>query len=266
MAIHGASSASQMTDAGAPASERQGAGGWQEATIEAIASLTPRVKSFMLRPPLWRPFVAGQHLDIRLTAPDGYQAQRSYSVASAPDAEGTYELAIEALEGGEVSPFFHEVAQVGDRIEIRGPFGGYFNWTVANRGPILLIGGGSGVVPLISMVRHRAARQSDVAMGRLFGARGMADAAFADELQAFDAAADDFRLAFALSREEATRPQDFSGRIDAAVIGNVLGTIGRAPRTVYVCGANRFVEAVTTHLVAVGQPPATIRTERFGGA
>ena len=255
-----------MTDAGPAARENKGAGGWQEATIEAIAALTPRVKSFMLRPPLWRPFVAGQHLDIRLTAPDGYQAQRSYSVASAPDAEGVYELAIEALEDGEVSPFFHEVAQVGDTIEIRGPFGGYFNWTVANSGPILLIGGGSGVVPLMSMVRHRAARQSDAPMVLLYGARTMAEAAFAGELQALDAAADGFRLFFAFSRQAAVRPKDSSGRIDAAVIGSVFAAIGAAPRTVYVCGSNRFVEAVTTHLVAMGQRPATIRTERFGGA
>jgi ferredoxin-NADP reductase len=255
-----------MTDADIPVRERQEAAGWQEATIEAIEQLTPRIKSFMLRPPEWKPFVAGQHLDIRLTAPDGYQAQRSYSVASAPESEGAYELAIEMLDDGEVSPFFHEVAQVGDTIEIRGPFGGYFNWTAADGGPVLLIGGGSGVVPLTAIARHRAALQSSAPMLLLYAARSMADAAFAGELQAIDAAEDGFQLIFAFSREAATRPKDISGRIDAAAIGRALEALGQTPHTTYVCGSNRFVEAVTTHLVAAGLPAAAIRTERFGGA
>ena len=234
--------------------------------IEAIAPLTPRIKSFMLRPPVWHPFVAGQHLDIRLTAPDGYQAERSYSVASAPEMQGVYELAVEELEDGEVSPYFHEVAQVGDTIEIRGPFGGYFNWMAAEGGPILLIGGGSGVVPLMSMVRHRAAQHSDASVALLYGARGMSDAPYAGELQALDSANDGFRLFFAFSREAAVRTKDFSGRVNDAVIGAVLEALGGDPHTTYVCGSNRFVETVTTHLVAMGQPPSMIRTERFGGA
>jgi ferredoxin-NADP reductase len=255
-----------MTDAGAADRERRSAAGWQEAVIAAITTLTPRINSFVLRPPVWRPFVAGQHLDIRLTAPDGYQAQRSYSVASAPESEGAYELAIEMLDDGEVSPFFHEVAQVGDTIDIRGPFGGYFNWTAADGGPLLLIAGGSGVVPLISMARHRAAQHSTAPMAMLYGARTMADAAFAGELQAMDAAGDGFSVAFAFSREAAVRPKDISGRIDAVTIGRALEALGSAPRTTYVCGSNRFVEAVTGYLVAMAIPAAAIRTERFGGA
>jgi ferredoxin-NADP reductase len=240
------------------------AGAWQEAVIEAVSPLTARVKSFMLRPGVWRPFTAGQHLDIRLTAPDGYQAQRSYSVASAPEMEGLYELAIEELDDGEVSPFFHEVAQTGDSIEIRGPFGGHFNWSAEDGGPVLLIGGGSGIVPLMAMARHRAARQADAPMTLLYGARSLADAPFAEELLRLDAARDGFRLAFAFSREAASRPGDFNSRIDADVLGTVLRGMD-APHTIFVCGANRFVETVTTHLVALGQPPASIRTERFGG-
>jgi ferredoxin-NADP reductase len=255
-----------MTELGGAGASSAAAHDWQEAVIDAILPLTPRIKSFMLRPPVWHPFVAGQHLDIRLTAPDGYQAQRSYSVASAPESEGVYELAIEALEDGEVSPYFHEVAQVGDTIELRGPFGGYFNWSAAEGGPILLIGGGSGIVPLMSMVRHRAAQRSAAPVVLLYGARTLAEAAFAGELGALDEAGDGFRAVFALSREAARRPQDVSGRIDSAVIGRALEILGDAPRTTYVCGSNRFVEAVTTHLVAGGQPPAAIRTERFGGA
>jgi ferredoxin-NADP reductase len=251
-----------MTDAAAQASHP--AGGWQEAVIEAVTPLTARVKSFILRPSVWRSFTAGQHLDIRLTAPDGYQAQRSYSVASAPETQGLYELAIEALDDGEVSPFFHEVAQAGDTIEIRGPFGGHFNWSADDGGPVLLIGGGSGIVPLMAMARHRAARRSGAPMALLYGARSLADAPYAEELLRLDSAQDGFRLAFAFSRQAASRPGDFSGRIDAEILRAVLGGM-ETPRVTFVCGANRFVETVTTHLVALGQPPASIRTERFGG-
>ena len=254
-----------MTDATA-ATERETGRGWQEAVIDAIMPLTPRIKSFMLRPPVWHPFIAGQHLDVRLTAPDGYQAERSYSVASAPEMEGVYELAIEELDDGEVSPFFHEVAQVGDTIEIRGPFGGYFNWMTSDGGPVLLIGGGSGIVPLMSIARHRVAQNSTAPMVLLYGARTMADAPFAGELEAFDAEHDGFHLFFAFSRQAAVRRQDFSARINDAVIGRVLEAAGGRPHTTYVCGSNRFVETVTTHLVAMGQAPGTIRTERFGGA
>jgi ferredoxin-NADP reductase len=254
-----------MTEASASAPEHHGVG-WQEAVIEAITPLTPRIKSFILRPPVWRPFIAGQHLDVRLTAPDGYQAQRSYSVASSPEREGVYELAIEELDDGEVSPYFHEVAQAGDSFEIRGPFGGYFNWTVADGGPILLIGGGSGVVPLMSILRHRAALGSQAPVVLLFGARTMADAPFAGELETLEAGGQGFHLFFALSREPARRPQDMSGRIDGGIIGRALAALTATPHTTYVCGSNRFVEAVTTHLVAMDLPPAAIRTERFGGA
>ena len=254
-----------MTEETAQARQKPGAQ-WQEAVIEAITPLTPRMKSFVLRPPLWRPFVAGQHLDVRLTAPDGYQAQRSYSVASAPEREGVYELAIEALADGEVSPYFHEIAEAGDSIEIRGPFGGHFNWTAADRGPVLLIGGGSGVVPLMSMVRHRAARGGDSPVVLLCGVRTMAEAPFAAELQALDAAADGFRLLFAVSREKAARAQDFSGRIDADALASALAALPGVPHTTYVCGSNRFVEAAANQLVAMGLPASAIRTERFGGA
>jgi ferredoxin-NADP reductase len=248
------------------AAGRETARGWQEAVIDAITPLTPDIKSFLLRPSAWHPFIAGQHLDIRLTAPDGYQAQRSYSVASAPEMEGVYELAIEALPDGEVSPFFHEVAQAGDSIEIRGPFGGHFNWSAADGGPVLLIGGGSGVVPLMSMARHRAAQRSAAPMLLLYGVRSLAEAAYANELQALEAAGNGFRVIFVVSRESATRPQDVSGRIGEALVGRALEMLGGAPRTTYVCGSNRFVETAAGHLVAMGQPPATIRTERFGGA
>jgi hypothetical protein len=159
MATLGANSASPVTDtppalAGAPKLN------WQQATIVGIASDTPRVKSFLFTTPAPLAFRAGQHVDVRLTAPDGYQAERSYSIASAPERTDGIELAIERLDDGEVSPFFHEVAEIGDAIELRGPIGGHFVWSVEDGGPLLLLGGGSGVVPLMSMLRHRAARGS----------------------------------------------------------------------------------------------------------
>jgi ferredoxin-NADP reductase len=255
-----------MTDAaGRDLPSGGSAGGWQDAVIEAITPLTARVKSFLLRPARWCPFIAGQHLDIRLTAPDSYQVQRSYSVASAPEMQGVYELAIEVLDNGEVSPFFHEVAETGDSIEIRGPFGGHFNWSAEESGPVLLIGGGSGIVPLMSMARHRAARKANAPMALLYGARSLADAPYAVELLRLQQASDGFRLAFAFSREEAKRPGDFSGRINGGILREMLEGMETQPRVTFVCGANRFVETVTAHLVALGQPPASIRTERFGG-
>ena len=167
---------------------------WQEATIKAIASDTPRVKSFLFAPASPISFRAGQHVDLRLTAPDGYQAERSYSIASAPERTDGIELAIERLDDGEVSPFFHDVAEIGDPIELRGPIGGHFVWSVEDGGPLLLLGGGSGVVPLMSMLRHREARGSNIPALLLFSARTWDDVIFRDELIAMHHRNDGFRL------------------------------------------------------------------------
>jgi ferredoxin-NADP reductase len=156
-----------MTDAISPSHQVP----WHEAVIVKIESQTAGVKSFLLRPQNWRSFRAGQHLDLRLTAPDGYQVQRSYSVVSAPELEGLYELVVERLDDGEVSPFLHDVAEVGDAIEIRGPIGGHFAWGRDDGGPLLLVGGGSGVAPLLSILRHRAAVASGVPAILLYAAR-----------------------------------------------------------------------------------------------
>ncbi|TIW98142.1 MAG: oxidoreductase, partial [Mesorhizobium sp.] len=159
---------------------------WQTAGIVRIEKRTPRITSFFFQPS--RPFIyrAGQHVDVRLTAPDGYQARRSYSIASAPETNGAIELAIEKLDDGEVSPFFHEVAAIGDEIELRGPLGGHFVWPDGGSGPLLLVGGGSGVVPLMSMVRHRAAHSSTVPVVLVFSARVWDEVIFRDELIALD--------------------------------------------------------------------------------
>jgi ferredoxin-NADP reductase len=238
---------------------------WQEAVIEQIVPETATVKSFLLRPRRWRPFMAGQHLDLRLTAPDGYQAQRSYSVASAPETEGAYELVVERLDDGEVSPYFHDVAELGDAIEIRGPFGGHFAWRASDGGPLLLIGGGSGLAPLMSIIRHRTHRGSDVRAILLYGVRTWDDVIFREELIARDEAERNFDVLFSLSRDTARRPQDASRRIDGPLLRSALERVGVEPKLTFVCGSNPFVEAVTSHLVDLHIPAQTIRTERFGG-
>jgi ferredoxin-NADP reductase len=238
---------------------------WQEAVIERIESQTARVKSFFLRPQSWRSFRAGQHLDIRLTASDGYQAQRSYSVASPPELKGLYELVVERLEYGEVSPFFHDVAEIGDVVEIRGPFGGHFVWRPEDGGPLLLVGGGSGVAPLMSILRHRAIVGDKVVAVLLQAARTWDDVIYREELVARDAAEAAFTFLLSLSRDAARRPQDFGRRIDATLLESTLERLGTTPRMTFVCGSNRFVEAISGYLLDLGLSTQIIRTERFGG-
>ncbi len=236
---------------------------WQEAKVASIVEQTPTVKSFFLQPPEWHSFVAGQHLDVRLTAPDGYQAQRSYSIGSAPESPEV-ELVIERLDNGEVSPFFHEVVAPGDTIEMRGPIGGHFNWHAADGGPILLVGGGSGVVPLVSMLRHRALVAPEVKMALMYSARRWNEVIFRDELMQRAANEPGFSLHLTLTREAAPMPGQRTGRIDRAFIADVLARLGQ-PRLTFVCGATAFVEVASMFLVEAGLPFASVRTERYGG-
>jgi ferredoxin-NADP reductase len=231
---------------------------WQRATILAITPVTPRVRSYRLGVAFDRPAHAGQHVDLRLTAPDGYQAQRSYSIASAPDDSGTIELLIEGLSDGEVSVFFEEVAAVGDEIELRGPIGGSFVWGPEDGGPLLLVGGGSGIVPLLAMLRHRAAAAPDVPSLLLYSVREGAEAIAREEL--LDRARDEpgFDLMLNVTRGRGGR------RLDAALMAEALDRLG-TPRYVYACGSNAFVEAASNLLLDAGLAPGTIRTERFGG-
>lgn len=252
-----------------PGAVRQGIS-WQTAIVRRIVQQTPRVKSFFMELPRPFAFIAGQHVDIRLTAPDGYQAQRSYSIASAPEHPGPIEVTIDRLDDGEVSPFFHDVAAVGDEIEVRGPFGGYFIWSAEPREslrnePVLLVGGGSGVVPLMSIVRHRAARQSRTPMLLIFSARTWDDLIYREELLAMAARRDGFELAIALTREPARRPGDHSRRIDADLAREALVRLPMKPTLVFVCGSNPFVESAASSLMAAGVPGEIIRTERYGG-
>lgn len=237
---------------------------WQEATIVRVAEQTGRVKSFFFRPGRWDGFAAGQHVDVRLTAPDGYRAQRSYSIASAPE-DAEVELVIERLDEGEVSPFFHEVAAPGDSIELRGPIGGHFTWGRREGGPILLVGGGSGVVPLVSMLRHRARVAPEVPAVLVYSARAMDEVIFRDELIARAEAEPNLRLILTLTREPSTDVRFRSGRIDMPLFREILGRLGGVPRHTYVCGSTAFVDAATRLIIDAGVPFPSIRTERYGG-
>jgi len=239
---------------------------WQEATVTRIVAETPSVKSFAFALSEPWSFVAGQHVDVRLTAPDGYQAERSYSIASAPGGAGAIELAIEKLDDGEVSPFFHDVVEVGDRIEMRGPIGGHFNWAPEDGGPVLLVGGGSGVVPLVSMLRHRARAASVVPMTLVYSARSFDEVVFRDELLARAAAEPAFSLRLTLTREPAPVAGHRRGRIDRAFIGEALAGFAGPPERCFVCGATAFVEVAAMFLIEAGIAPAAIRTERYGGS
>jgi ferredoxin-NADP reductase len=236
---------------------------WQEAVIEAIAPLTPRIKSFLFRAPLAAP-VAGQHVDVRLTAPDGYRTERSYSIASAPESP-LLELAVERLDDGEVSGFFHDVAEVGDAIELRGPIGGHFVWRDSDGGPLLLIAGGSGIAPLMAMLRHRAQAGSKAETLLLYSGRTLESLAFLDELLAMETGDPHFHMVLAITRGAASRATDYARRLDRAALEESLRRWGHRPRLVFVCGSNGFVEAMTSGLVGLGVAPGLIRAERFGG-
>jgi glycine betaine catabolism B len=238
---------------------------WQEATVTRIVEETPTVKSYFLTPKDWHGFMAGQHVDVRLSAPDGYQAQRSYSIGSAPEAPEV-ELVIEKLDTGEVSPFFHDVVQVGDTVEMRGPIGGHFTWGKADGGPLLLVGGGSGVVPMMSMLRHRATVAPEVPAVLVYSVRHHADVIFRDELMTRAEKDPNFHLVLTVTREPSNDPRVRSGRIDDALVAEVFARFGGVmPKRAYVCGANAFVDVASRLLLDMGVPFPAIKTERYGG-
>lgn len=238
---------------------------WQDAVITRIVENTPRIKSFFftLRQPF--AFRAGQHVDIRLTAADGYRAERSYSIASGPEDGGELELTIEKVDNGEISSFFHEIAMAGDTIELRGPIGGYFVWNVADGGPLFLVGGGSGAVPLMSMLRHRRAAKSAVPTLLLISARTWPDVPFRDELLQYAMDDPTFKIVLAITREPARRPGDYARRIDGMIVGELLTKLPAPPKSMFICGTNAFVNAAADGAVAAGLPPSVIHTERYGG-
>jgi len=238
---------------------------WQNATLTRRVMQTPGIASFFIRP--HQPFAwrAGQHVDIRLTAEDGYRAIRSYSIASLPAPNGEVELAVERLADGEVSPWFHDVAQVGDIVELKGPLGGHFVWEPEDGGPILLIGGGSGLVPLMAMARRGAEAATHVPMHLLLSARAPADVLYREELEALERQCESFGVTLALTRAAVWRSQDFSRRIDDEILRKVLQRLPDWPKRVFVCGTNAFVNAAADGAQAAGVAADIIRTERYGG-
>lgn len=236
---------------------------WQTARIVEITPRTERVCSYFLEPEDARPWVAGQHVDVRLTAEDGYTAQRSYSIANVWRPTAPIELAIEMLRDGEVSGYFHEVATVGDKVEIKLPLGYHFIWQQAD-GPALLIGGGSGVVPLMSMARQHAERSDGADMALLYSARRWQDVIFAEELVNQLDGRNGFACHFALTRDASPRAGDFSRRIDADMVRQLVEARPALGQKVYVCGSNGFVRAAEAACLGAGIAPAVLRTERYG--
>lgn len=237
------------------------AGRFVEAELVAKWAETPSASSLRLRPSGWRGHRAGQHVDVRLTAEDGYRAERSYSIASpwrgAPD--GTIDLTVERLADGEVSTYLVDEMVPGDFLEVRGPIGGWFVWDVADGGPLLLLAGGSGIVPVMAMLRQRQHAASDVPARLVVSVRTEEDLFYAGELSALAAAGDGFELVVTVTRGSPAGDHR-SGRLDAALVDEVRWDGGRA----YVCGPNGFVETATSLLVAAGMEPGAIRAERFG--
>ena len=222
---------------------------------------TAQTRSIVLDVPGWIGHHAGQHLDIRLTAEDGYQAQRSYSVASAPE-DGYVVLTVERLDNGEVSPYLTQELQIGDALELRGPIGDYFVWEEKLGGPLLLIGGGSGVVPLRAMVRHHIAVSSTVPLRLLYSARSLADVIYRDELMRMREN-DGLDIRFTLTRQQPAAWSGYARRIDPPLLRDVAFPPEEHPLT-YICGPTGFVETAASGLVELRHDPSRIRTERFG--
>ncbi len=236
---------------------------WHVGTVVALHDETATARTITVEVPDWPGHVAGQHVDVRLTAADGYSAVRSYSVASAPNRKGVVELTVERLLDGEVSPYLTQEVAVGDRLELRGPIGGWFVWRSEQTEPIQLIAGGSGIVPLMAMIRSRASASSTAPFRLLYSVRVPEAVFYRDELQGLSDHEHPVRLTYAYTR---TAPKDWPrppGRIDADLIANATWPSNLVP-TCYVCGPTSFVESAAGLLINSGHNPDKIRTERFG--
>jgi ferredoxin-NADP reductase len=233
---------------------------WETATVSKLTDETPTVRTITLDAPGWGGHQAGQHLDLRLTADDGYQAEREYSIASAPGEP--LAITVERLEDGEVSPYLTQDLRAGDEIELRGPVGGYFIWDPSIDGttPVLLAAGGSGVVPLRAMLRHRARTGSSAPMRLLYSVRSLADVIYRSEL---GAEPDGAQVIYTLTRQQPPGWTGYARRVDQQMMTEVAWPVAQAPLA-YVCGPTNFVEAVAADLVALGYPPQRVKTERFG--
>jgi len=234
---------------------------WHEMTVLEIVEETAHAKTIVLDRSGWPGHVAGQHLDVRLTAEDGYQAERSYSIASAPE-DSRLTLTVERIDDGEVSPYLAGELRHGDQLELRGPIGGHFTWRVEDGGPLLLVAGGSGLVPLMAMLRHRAARQATIDTRLLASSRSLEDLLYRDELMKL-VGSEGLTIEFTLTR---ARPPGWSGydrRVDAEMLTVIGPRVSERPR-IFVCGPTAFVESVADALVGIGHRPGAIHAERFG--
>lgn len=231
---------------------------WQVATVDDVVEETARVRTIVLDVPDWPDHRAGQHLDVRLTAEDGYRAEREYSIASAPGEPVA--ITVERLENGEVSPYLTEELRAGDQLELRGPVGGYFVWDPEDGGPLFLVAGGSGVVPLRAMLRHRDRTGADVPVRLLYSSRSPADVIYRAELEA---AGDGAEVIHAFTREQPPGWTGYSRRVDAELLAEVAWPAADDP-LMFVCGPTSFVETVARGLVDLGYPPERVKTERFG--
>ncbi|PWT93048.1 MAG: oxidoreductase [Proteobacteria bacterium] len=235
---------------------------WMTAEVREVVEETPRVRSLVLHVPDWSGHRAGQHVDVRLTGEDGYQAQRSYSIASAPGAPHLM-LTVERIDDGEVSPYLASEVRPGDRFELRGPVGGYFVWTIATGGPLVLIAGGSGIVPLMAMLRHRSAAGSSVPASLLYSSRTFEDIIYRAELDRLVAQGDTLKVMHTLTR---SRPAGWTGgqrRIDREMLASVSPQPGARPR-IFICGPTSLVESAARSLLEIGHEPNLVKTERFG--
>ena len=235
---------------------------WRTAEIVAVRNETAHARSLALRVDGWPGHDAGQHVDVRLTAADGYQAQRSYSISS-PPAAAQLELLVDYVPDGEVSPYLTREARVGDRFELRGPIGGYFTWTAAYGGPLLLIAGGSGIAPFASILAYRAAAAPGIATHLLYSVRTAEDIIFKEQLEAWKRADPALAVSLTLTRSASPDWSGYRGRIDAAMLREVAFAVTESPLA-YVCGPTTMVEHVADTLVSIGYPPGRVRTERFG--
>jgi ferredoxin-NADP reductase len=235
---------------------------WQIGEVVETNPETPRTKSLFLEVPGWQGHRAGQHVDVRLTAEDGYQAQRSYSIASAPE-NGRIELVVEALDDGEVSPYLTDELRTGDGLELRGPIGGWFAWDAEEGGPLLLVAGGSGIAPLMAMVRHREAAGSDTPVRLLFSSRSYEEIIFRQELEDLTAEDETLKVIHTLTRSQPENWHGYDRRIDEQMLREVAYRPEEQPLA-FVCGPTPLVETVATALVGLGHDPARVKTERFG--
>jgi ferredoxin-NADP reductase len=237
--------------------------GWQLATVAAVRDETPTVRTFSLAVPGWAGHRPGQHVDLRLTAADGYSVERSYSIASSPEAGAEIDITVERIADGEVSPFLHDVVVPGDRLELRGPIGGYFVWEASLPGPLLLVAGGSGVVPLMAMLRHRAASGSTSPARLLLSSREPDEIIYAAELEELGGRGDGLEVVHTLTRRQPPGWTGYRRRIDDRMLADVIEPLGISART-YICGPTALVETAANALVRLGLPAEAIKTERFG--